>query len=212
MTTKIDTKITGFSVVKKGGEEAPIIKHEHPPLLNRDEILDGSTYKIKPPGIDQAYYITINNSILEEGTENETVVPFEIFINTKNAEHFMWITALTRIISAVFRKGEDASFLVEELRAVFDPRGGYYKKGGLYCPSLVADIGMVLEIHLKRIGVIEDEEVELMTTDEKADKIKELKRTGIPANATTCNKCQQKAVVRLDNCNTCLECGDAKCG
>jgi len=214
MTQKIESKITGFSVVKEGGEDTPIIKHEHPTLLNRDEILEGSTYKIKPPMTDQAYYITINNSILDKGTDHEKVVPFEIFVNSKNVEHFMWITALTRVLSAVFRKGDDASFLVEELRAVFDPLGGYYKKGGLYCPSLVAEIGIILEIHLKRIGVIKDEEVELMTSDEKVEKLKELKRDGIPANATFCKKagCGQKAVVLLDNCATCLECGDAKCG
>ena len=112
--------------------------------LERPEQLAGSTYKIKTPLSDHALYVTINDIVLNPGTEHELRRPFEIFINSKNMEHFQWIVALTRIISAVFRKGGDVAFLVEELHSVFDPGGGYLKRGGRHVPSLVAEIGTVI--------------------------------------------------------------------
>ena len=112
----------------KNGRAAKVIRmHER---LERPEVLIGSTYKIKTPISDHAMYVTINDIVLNEGTEYEQRRPFEIFINSKNLDHFQWIVALTRIISAVFRKGGDVTFLVDELKAVFDPRGGYWQPGG----------------------------------------------------------------------------------
>jgi hypothetical protein len=125
--------------------------------LDRPEMLVGSTYKIKSPLFEHALYVTINDIVLNAGTEYESRRPFEIFINSKNMDHFQWVVAITRIMSAVFRKGGDVTFLVEELKAVFDPRGGYFKAGGVYMPSIVAEIGMVIEDHLKHIGMIVDE-------------------------------------------------------
>ena len=120
-------------------------------------MLIGSTYKVKTPLSEHALYVTINDIILNHGTEHELRRPFEIFINSKNMDHFQWIVALTRIISAVFRKGGDVTFLVEELRSVFDPRGGYFKKGGKYMPSLVAEIGDAIECHMRMIGLLKDD-------------------------------------------------------
>ena len=117
--------------------------------LERPEMLIGSTYKIKTPVSDHAMYVTINDIVLNEGTEHEQRRPFEIFINSKNLDHFQWIVALTRIISAVFRKGGDVTFLVEELKAVFDPRGGYWQPGGKFMPSIIAELGHVIEKHLQ---------------------------------------------------------------
>jgi hypothetical protein len=108
---------------------------------------------------EHALYVTINDIVLNKDTEYESRRPFEIFINSKNMDHFQWIVALTRIMSAVFRKGGDVTFLVEEMKAVFDPRGGYFKAGGLYMPSIVAEIGAVVEDHLKMIGMIIDPEM-----------------------------------------------------
>src|SRR5690606_1753296 len=155
MTIKIEKKITKYAVVKpedKANEaarqeakeaekaaarDAKVIQmHEK---LERPEVLVGSTYKVKTPVSDHAMYITINDIILNQGTNHEHRRPFEIFINSKNLDHFQWIVALTRIISAVFRKGGDVTFLVEELKAVFDPRGGYWKPGGKFMPSLIAE-------------------------------------------------------------------------
>jgi len=140
MTTKIDHKIIDYSVVKaeeaattseKKREDATpmsniIQMHEK---LERPEILLGSTYKIKTPLTEHALYVTINDVVLNQGTEHELRRPFEVFINSKNMDHFQWIVALTRIISAVFRKGGDVTFLVEELRSVFDPRGRLFQEG-----------------------------------------------------------------------------------
>jgi hypothetical protein len=143
-------------------------------------------------------------------------------------DHFQWIVALTRIISAVFRKGGDSIFLIEELRSVFDPRGGYFKKGGKYMPSLVAEIGDVIEAHMRTIGLLQDE-----LPDEHQRRLLEEKRTqyeahlrameaarpretdsphAFPETASVCPKCQTKAIILMDNCLTCLNCGYSKCG
>ena len=138
--------------------------------IERPEVLVGSTYKIKSPLFEHALYVTINDIVLNQGTEHESRRPFEIFINSKNMDHFQWIVALTRIMSAVFRKGGDVTFLVEEMKAVFDPRGGYFKGGGIYMPSIVAEIGAVVEEHLKMIGMIIDPELSPATTALIAEK------------------------------------------
>ncbi len=109
--------------------------------VERPEVLVGSTYKIKTPISDHAMYVTVNDIVLNEGTDSEQRRPFEIFINSKNLDHYQWIVALTRVISAVFRKGGDVTFLVDELKAVFDPRGGYWQHGGKFMPSFIAELG-----------------------------------------------------------------------
>jgi hypothetical protein len=239
MTIRIEKKITGYGVV--GAEEpartsapkaeapaaenaerqcAKVIQmHEK---LERPETLRGTTYKIKTPLTEHALYVTINDIVLNEGTEHEHYRPFEIFINSKNMEHFQWIVALTRIISAVFRKGGDITFLVEELKAVFDPRGGYFKKGGRYMPSLVAEIGDVIEQHLRAIGMLPDTELDarqLKLIEEKRSEYEA--RTGqtqadndatYPDGAQLCYKCNTKAMIMMDGCLTCLNCGESKCG
>src|SRR5512144_2804446 len=171
MAMKIGKKIKGYSVLKPEdktklvpAEEAPesapavvmaevIQMHEK---VERPDTLIGATYKIKSPLFEHALYVTINDIVLNEGTEYQLRRPFEIFVNSKNMDHFQWIVALTRIMSAVFRKGGDVTFLVEELKAVFDPRGGYFKAGGVYMPSIVAELGAIVEQHLKSIGLLHD--------------------------------------------------------
>ena len=213
MAIKIESKITGYEVKKPGEEAAKEVAtvHHIAPLLERDDILEGSTYKIKTPNSDHAMYITINDVIVTDPDGSSHRRPFEVFINSKNMEHFMWIVALTRITSAIFRKGGDITFLVEELKAVFDPRGGYYKRGGKYMPSIVAEIGEVIQQHLISIGMMEGtlNNAELQAKRQEAE-------TKLGADAVAkgqqCDKCGAMAVVRLDNCNCCLECGDSKCG
>jgi len=166
MAVKIDKKIKGYAVITpedKAREQAPAQAADRPAeakdnviqmheRIERPEGLVGCTYKIKSPLMEHAMYVTINDIVLNAGTEHELRRPFEVFINSKSMEHFQWIVALTRIMSAVFRKGGDVTFLVEEMKAVFDPRGGYFKAGGVYMPSLVAEIGAVVEEHMKSIG------------------------------------------------------------
>ena len=164
---------------------------------------------------------SINDIILNPGTEHELLRPFEVFINSKNMVHFQWIVALTRIMSAVFRKGGDVAFLVEELRSVFDPHGGYFKKGGKFMPSLVGEIGDVLEDHLSSIGLLKkaepDEHQEKFIKDKAAEYAQktaaaEVEQSGYPESAKLCNKCLTKAMIMLDGCLTCLSCGESKCG
>jgi hypothetical protein len=175
MAVKIDKKIKGYSVAtpedKARAAKAEAVSREAAenaaPRTNvvqmhekieRPEVLIGSTYKIKSPLVEHAMYVTINDIVLNPGTEHELRRPFEVFINSKSMEHFQWIVALTRIMSAVFRKGGDVTFLVEEMKAVFDPKGGYFKAGGVYMPSLVAELGSIVEDHLKSIGMLHDPE------------------------------------------------------
>jgi len=213
---KIEKKITAYDVV---GSVADIEQmHES---LKRPEMLLGSTYKIKPPMADHALYVTINDVVLNPDTEHELRRPFEMFINSKNMDQFQWIVALTRVASAVFRKGGDVTFLVEEFKAVFDPHGGYLKKGGIYMPSLVAEIGHALEKHLIMIGLIKPDKIsphQQAILDEKRTKFELLKSVDpvsdgdFPEEAKICKKCHTKATILMDGCLTCLNCGDSKCG
>jgi len=227
MPIKIDSRIVDYKVAKeaadaaKGDERAKAaVIHMHE-QVERPVKLRGSTYKIeKNPASDHALYVTINDIVLNEGTEHELSRPFEIFINSKNMDHFQWIVALTRIMSAVFRKGGDVTFLVEELRSVFDPRGGYFRKGGRYAPSLVAELGDIVECHLKEIGLLKDCEMEehlkvnVEAARAKYDAAKGTHTTDgeYPESASMCSKCHNRAVVKLDGCMTCLNCGESKCG
>jgi len=231
MTIRINSKIVSYEVAqpddgkKVAANTAPAIQEMHE-SLQRPEHLEGTTYKIKTPGSDHALYVTINDVILNPGTDHEVRRPFEIFINSKNMDHFQWIVALTRIISAVFRKGGDCTFLVEEMHSVFDPRGGYFKPGGRWMPSLVGEIGDVLEQHLKKIGMIQDEEdayqqaylaqkrkeYESTRPEGMADANCDDSTTGYPPGSKLCSKCHTKAMIQMDGCLTCLNCGESKCG
>ena len=244
MGVRIDKKIVGYEVVKKEEEaaakaaaqgareerqKAKIIRMTE--QVERPEGMDpleGSTYKIKTPLDDHAMYVTINDIVLNAGTEHEQRRPFEIFINSKNMDHFQWIVALTRLMSAVFRKGGDVTFLAEELQAVFDPKGGYWKPGGKFMPSIIAEIGAVIEHHLRKIGLMEKEELseqQLLMLEQKRveaeaaqssrkllSAVAPVEDTGYPTSAKLCNKCNTKAVVIMDSCATCLSCGYSKCG
>ncbi|MEO8061398.1 MAG: NrdJb [Pseudomonadota bacterium] len=190
--------------------------------VQRPEMLVGSTYKIKTPVSDHAMYVTINDIILNEDTPYEQRRPFEVFINSKNLDHFQWIVALTRIISAVFRKGGDVTFLVDELKAVFDPRGGYWQAGGKFMPSIIAELGYVIEKHLQTIGLLKKVELgdneKKLIADKKAEYVERTKqadafaKSHFPEGAQLCAKCSTAAVVMMDGCMTCLNCGDSKCG
>jgi len=246
MAIKIEKKIVAYKV-KSEEDEAPItsveeVQSEGEQLqldgtpdekqsativrmhekVERPEMLVGSTYKIKTPVSEHAFYITINDIILNPGTPYEKRRPFEVFINSKNMDHYQWISALTLIISAVFRKGGDVTFLSKELRSVFDPKGGYFKRGGKFMPSLVAEIGEALETHMKFIGLIKDDGM-----DDHQKKLVEEKRkeyeakqqpkvedseATFPPGATLCSKCSTKAMIMMDGCLTCLNCGESKCG
>ena len=283
MAVKIDKKIKGYSVItpddkaretaaaaKAALTVAPVespadnIVHMHE-RIERPEMLIGSTYKIKSPLVEHAFYVTINDIVLNQDTEHELRRPFEIFINSKSMEHFQWIVALTRIMSAVFRKGGDVTFIVDEMKAVFDPKGGYFKAGGVYMPSLVAELGSIVEDHMKSIGLLHDPEMSVHQRALIAEKRKQFEerskknsevtaaptkpqsaalaqsqsaalapslsqsegegRGGVafeatdtadngsfPPAATMCHKCNTKALVLMDGCQTCLNCGYSKCG
>jgi hypothetical protein len=229
---KIEKKIAKYRVQKPEPKADPATAKE--PLktqanviwmhekLERPEVLIGSTYKIKTPVSEHAMYVTINDIVLNEGTQHELRRPFVVFINSKNLDHFQWIVALTRVISAVFRKGGDTTFLVDELKAVFDPRGGYWQPGGKFMPSTIAELGYVIERHLQSIGLLKkpemDEHLRKLVTEKRAEFEARTKQTDafsnsvFPEGAQLCPKCSTAAVVLMDGCQTCLNCGDSKCG
>ncbi|MEP1355924.1 MAG: adenosylcobalamin-dependent ribonucleoside-diphosphate reductase [Tateyamaria sp.] len=168
--------------------------------LDRPAELEGNTYKVKWPDSEHALYITINDIVI--GGHRR---PFEVFINSKNMEHFAWTVALTRMISAVFRRGGDVSFVVEELKAVFDPRGGAWM-GGKYIPSILAAIGGVIEQHMVAIGFIEGEGMGL-----KADPKADMAQLGAP-RGKACSSCGSYELRMVEGCMTCASCGFSKCG
>ena len=287
MTVRITKKIKGYQVLGNEAKLAPETQTENSQAqapaqtefkiiqmhekLERPDTLIGATYKIKSPLFEHALYVTINDIVLNAGTEFEMRRPFEVFINSKNMDHFQWIVALTRIMSAVFRKGGDVTFLVEELKAVFDPRGGYFKAGGVYMPSIVAELGAIIEQHLTMIGLLKGPELSEAQRKLIAEKraayerknakknteISAVDKTGgamvgdetiraernpaqpgispfpqrgedrgegasvedsiesadaFPPGAMLCGKCNTQALVLLDGCQTCLNCGYSKCG
>ena len=169
--------------------------------LDRPEVLLGQTYKIKWPDSDHAFYITIND-IEQDGRRR----PFEVFINSKNMEAYAWTLALTRMISAVFRRGGDVSFVVHELKAVFDPRGGQWMNGQ-YVPSLLAAIGEVIERHLVATGFMPPRETlaASQTTQAVAVAAGEIR-------GRTCPRCGSPALIRQEGCDTCIACGFSRCG
>lgn len=170
----------------------------------RPEVLPGETYKLRWPDSDHAIYVTLNDTMIDGQRR-----PFEIFINSKNMEHYAWTVALTRMISAVFRRGGDVAFVVEELKAVFDPRGGQWM-GGRYVPSLLAAIGETIERHMVATGFLKKPEgivpeVAVEVTAEPAG------NPGRPPGRS-CPKCGHPTLIRQEGCDTCLNCGYSRCG
>jgi ribonucleoside-diphosphate reductase alpha chain len=170
--------------------------------LDRPQALEGNTYKLKWPDSEHAIYVTVNDVII-----NDHRRPFEVFINSKNMEHFAWTVALTRMISAVFRRGGDVSFVVEELKAVFDPRGGAWVQGK-YIPSILAAIGGVLEQHMIAIGFLEGEGMGLKEDPEVGQQVVNLNEN----RGKACPSCGQLDMQMVEGCMTCRSCGHSKCG
>lgn len=200
-TTFRPNAVTG-SVLSTAPEKPPaetgeVVYMKRP--LERHDVLPGYTYKLKWPDSNHAIYITLND-IVQDGRRR----PFEIFINSKNMEHYAWTVALTRMISAVFRRGGDVSFVVEELKAVFDPRGGQWMEGR-YVPSLLAAIGGIIERHMVETGFLRREELP-QTNDKLAIAVGEEPRAG------QCPRCGQASLIFQEGCATCLNCGFSRCG
>jgi ribonucleoside-diphosphate reductase alpha chain len=176
--------------------------------LSRPEALPGQTYKIRWPDSEHALYITLND-IVQDGRRR----PFEVFINSKNMEHYAWTVALTRMISAVFRRGGDVSFVVDEMKAVFDPRGGAWMEGK-YVPSLLAAIGDVIERHMIEIGFLPPKRQPEAITERKlitaGDALIADQRSRFTGMAQ-CPKCGQAALIRIEGCDQCTNCDYSKC-
>ena len=204
-TTYRPNEVTG-SVLSVAPAPAPAPESQLPAVyldqpMSRPVALEGATYKLKFPGSEHAIYITLND-IEEDGRRR----PFEVFINSKNMEHYAWTVALTRMISAVFRRGGDVSFVVEELKAVFDPRGGAWMEGR-YVPSILAAIGGVIERHMVAIGFMAAEGAGL-----KSDPTAEMREVGEPPRGPSCPACGTPGMRMVEGCLTCPSCGHSKCG
>ena len=216
-TTYRPNEVTGSVLSKTAAPAAaPVPTDAGKPagFINRPEELPGQTYKIRWPHSEHAIYVTIND-VIEDGAgaggePERTRKPFEIFINSKNMDHYAWTLALTRMISAVFRRGGDVRFVAEELGAVFDPQGGAFVNGR-YEPSLLAVIGGVIERHL---NALEGGAPPVKIVPEKARAAAgkaEVEEVTSPARDLLCPKCHQPSIVRMEGCNTCTSCGYSKC-
>ena len=190
LTTYRPNAVTGS--ILSATPAAPVPVSLHPVLEPRSEALHGTTYKLKWPESAHAVYVTINDAVDGGGRR-----PFEIFVNSKNMEHYAWTLGLTRMVSAVFRRGGDVSFVAEELKAVFDPRGGAWM-GGRYVPSLLAAIGGIIEKHLGAAG------------PEPAPATVRTRPSAL--SSQPCPQCGAAALIRVEGCNNCLDCGYSKCG
>jgi ribonucleoside-diphosphate reductase alpha chain len=207
-TTYRPNDVTGsvLSVSEPAKAEKPAEVHHDADViamfepLDRPAELEGATYKLKWPDSEHAIYITINDLVVHGHRR-----PFEVFINSKNMEHYAWTVALTRMISAVFRRGGDVSFVVEELKAVFDPRGGAWM-GGKYIPSILAAIGGVIEKHMIQIGFLAGEGMALKA-DPQADVVSIGTKRG-----KACPSCGSYDLRMVEGCMTCANCGFSKCG
>lgn len=199
MTIEIKSKIKSIGIVKKHDGEGNKPKE----ILKRPNNLFGTTYKLKSPLTEHALYITINDVII-----NEKKLPFEIFINSKSLENQQWIISLTRLISAIFRQhvsyNIDIQFIVEELKSVFDPNGGYLLKNKKI-PSLVAEIGNIIEEHLITNKVISVEKFDI------SDDVKKKIETDKDKQFKYCPNCSSFSMLKLDGCDTCVSCGYSKC-
>ena len=201
----LDGKIVGFRLADKAKKEPQKTNIE---TLKRPQYLGGGTYKIKPPSSETALYLHLTDIDIDGD-----IRPYECFISCKDTSHFQWAIALTRVISAVFRKGGEVGFIVDELKDVFDPSNGGYFKKGVYMNSIIADIGYCIESHLFDIGYLKPKGLtkeQKTLIDEKKESLN-IEGDNFPNSATVCKKCGVKSVVLMDGCMTCLSCGDSKC-
>ncbi len=200
-TTYRPNAITGSVLEVKAAEATASIMPNPPDLMVRSDKLTGATYKLRWPDNEHAMYVTIND-IEQDGVAR----PFEIFVNSKNLEHYAWVVALTRMISAVFRRGGEVAFVAEELKQVFDPRGGQWTNGR-YVGSLVAAIGDIIERHMIDTGFLAPAETLVAKAAARASPGTSATRLG-----PLCPKCSQPGLVREAGCLSCVHCGWSKCG
>ncbi len=199
---KIDKKIVGWRVVTTTDKQGNTHTVQEVVPLERPRVVEGRTYKISPAVTDSAMYITINDITLEDGTKR----PFEMFISSKHVAHQQWITALTRMVSAIFRKPGPYLFVAEELEQIFDPQGGYFDDGRMM-PSVVAHVAAVLREHFEHIGALEKRELSEVAQVVIAEKQEQVVGTGMQ-----CTKCYQMTVIVSEGCKVCTNCGESECG
>lgn len=200
---KITSKIVGFSVAAATPKPAPLSMHEG---IERPDVLEGRTYRLRSPAVlDAALYITINDAVLNAGTPDEKRHPYEIFINTKDPKHLQWMTLATRLMSAVFRKGGDVTFVIEEMRSIYDPSGGHFASGKHY-HSVIGEIADIVEQHLRHLGILGPAQ------PSAPHQPVVLKAVPAPAGGQSCPKCYTGSMVRGGGCETCNSCGYSKCG
>lgn len=202
---KITSKIVGWAVNKTTDDKGNTHEVREAVTLERPRVVVGRTYKISPAVTDSAMYITINDVIEDDGQHR----PVEMFINTKHVAHQQWITALTRMVSAIFRKPGPYLFVADELEQIYDPQGGYFE-GGKMMPSVVAHVAATLREHFIYIGAMEAPAL----TSAQVEMIEEKKAVAVAKGVKMqlCPKCNEKALIMMDGCMTCTSCGDSKCG
>lgn len=207
---EITKKIVGVAMAEQAPKEVKL--QEVSESMQLPDELSATRYRLKTPLSTSALYIVISDIVLNPGTPFERKQPVEVFINSKDTRAYQWVVALTRMLSAVLRKGGDVAFIVEELKSIHDPNGGYLGRGGIWVPSLVAEIGGIIEKHMIKCGIINKE----LSPEQKQfveAKVEEMKSAGIDVSrGEQCPNCNEFSYVRMEGCYTCTSCGHSKCG
>ncbi len=209
-TTYRPSPVRGAVLEVSKPEASDIERPDNTAPMARPETLPGRTYKLRWPESDHAIYITVNDIMETASGGKHSRRPFEVFINSKNMEHYAWTVALTRMISAVFRRGGDVAFVVEELKAVFDPRGGQWMNGR-YVPSLLAAIGDTIEQHMIDIGFLQSSGAGALQKQNTSNVVNLKDAAPRDARLRACPKCGTNALLRQENCDSCTSCGYSKC-
>jgi len=194
-----EVKIKTLVPVELASEKLNTLKKEP-----RQDVLNAKVYKLKSSFVDYAIYITLSYKLDDNGNR----IPYEIFINSKDLTKSAEYAVLTRLISAVFRRSEDPTFIIEELKSIYDPNGGHFKEGRYY-PSIYAEIGDILEKFFFDIGIMKKKERKEMSEQGPAAP----KKDEINLELKICPKCGQKSLKLEGGCMACMnpDCGYSKC-
>ena len=207
---EIKSKIVGVALVES---KKHVDLQQVSETMKVPDELPATRYKLTTPLSEAALYVNISDIILNEGTEFERRQPIEVFINSKDTKSFQYVTAMTRLISAILRKGGDVTFIVDELKSIHDPNGGYMGRGGVWVPSLVAEIGGIIEKHMIKLGLIVKELSPEQKAYVEAKKVEMAsKGISIEEHGEQCPKCLEMTYVRMEGCFTCTSCGHSRCG
>ena len=212
---KIDKKIVGYSVKQQGQEsdkatfdaqsKDEITVPAHVPVQvqsDETEIMNSFSWSIKRNAekvnngkmihdFDKVYI-----TLVFDGNNN----PVQVFFNSKDFSINEHLSMGAISLSHAFKNGT----YLELLESMIDIVGEGFFHRKKYRASLISAICSDILYYLGRINARPTD----ITEQEAAPK----KQGAEPKKGEKCQRCGEYAVVVLDGCKTCLDCGDSKCG